>query len=142
MTENASKNIVLADAWCISNNGFELYSEETERLTKVVPSERQLSFMEMKYYNFIHFGMNTFYDREWGDGREKLEKFNPEHLDTDQWCEVLKKTGSKGIIITAKHHDGFCLFDTKYTEHNVMNTPFGKDIVKMLSESWAFFSEE
>ena len=135
MIENIRKNMVLADAWCISNNGFDLYSEETERLTKVVPSERQLGFMEMKYYNFIHFGMNTFYDREWGDGREKLEKFNPEHLDTDQWCEVLKKTGSKGVIITAKHHDGFCLFDTKYTEHNVMNTPFGKDIVKMLSES-------
>lgn len=129
------KNINIADAWCLSNNGFELYSEETDRLTAVVPSHRQLEFMEMKYYNFIHFGMNTFYDREWGDGKEKLKKFNPKHLDTDQWCEVLKNSGSKGIIFTAKHHDGFCLFDTKYTQHNVMNTPFGKDIVKMLSES-------
>ena len=134
MIENF-KNMKIADAWCLSNNGFELYSAETERITAVKPTDRQLDFMEMKYYNFIHFGMNTFYDREWGDGKEKLKKFNPKHLDTDQWCQVLKDTGSKGIIITAKHHDGFCLFDTKYTDHNVMNTPFGKDIVKMLSES-------
>lgn len=134
MTENFKK-IEISDAWCLSNNGFELYSDETERLTAVTPDERQLEFLDMKYYNFIHFGMNTFYDREWGDGKEKLKKFSPKHLDTDQWCRVLKKTGSKGIIFTAKHHDGFCLFDTQYTQHNVMNTPFGRDIVKMLSES-------
>ncbi|MBO5937576.1 MAG: alpha-L-fucosidase [Clostridia bacterium] len=127
--------IKIADAWCLSNNGYELYGRETDRLTKVTPSERQLEFLDMKYYNFIHFGVNTFYNREWGDGKEKLKKFNPKRLDTDQWCEILKGTGSKGVIITAKHHDGFCLFDTKYTQHNVMNTPFGKDIVKMLSES-------
>lgn len=133
--ENVFNNMSFSDAWCLSNNGAELYSKETDRLTKVVPSKRQLRFMEMKYYNFIHFGMNTFYDREWGNGKEKLKKFNPRLLDTDQWCQVLKNTGSKGIIITAKHHDGFCLFDTKYTDHNVMNTPFGKDIVKLLSES-------
>ena len=135
MTDNIIKDMKITDAWCISNNGYELYGNEADRLTSVVPSERQLNFLDMKYYNFIHFGMNTFYDREWGDGKEKLKKFNPKHLDTDQWCEVLKKTGSKGIIITAKHHDGFCLFDTKYTQHNVMNTPFGKDIVKLLSKS-------
>lgn len=135
MRENTIKDIKIADAWCLSNNGYELYGKEADRLTSIIPSERQLRFLDMKYYNFVHFGMNTFYDREWGDGKEKLKKFNPENLDTDQWCEVLKKTGSKGIIITAKHHDGFCLFDTNYTQHNVMNTPFGKDIVKMLSES-------
>lgn len=135
MTENMTNNIKFSDAWCLSNNGAELYGKEADRLTAVVPSDRQLSFMDMKYYNFIHFGMNTFYDREWGDGKEQLKRFNPKYLDTDQWCEVLKNTGSKGIIITAKHHDGFCLFDTKYTQHNVMNTPFGKDIVKMLSDS-------
>lgn len=134
MKENF-KDMKISDAWCLTNNGCELYSAETQRITSVKPSDKQLAFLDMKYYNFIHFGMNTFYDREWGDGKEKLKKFNPKHLNTDQWCQVLKKTGSKGIIITAKHHDGFCLFDTKYTDHNVMNTPFGKDIVKMLSES-------
>lgn len=121
--------------WCIDNNGKELYTKETKRITDIFPSERQLAFMDMEYYNFIHFGINTFYNREWGDGKENISVFNPKKLNTDQWCEVLKGTGSKGIIITAKHHDGFCLFDTAYTDHNVMNTPFGRDIVKELSES-------
>lgn len=89
----------------------------------------------MKYYNFIHFGMNTFTNREWGNGKEDESLFNPTALDTDQWCAVLKESGSKGIILTTKHHDGFCLFDTKCTDHSVMHSPFGKDIVKMLSES-------
>lgn len=123
------------DSWCLSNNTYDVAGEEIDRITSVLPSQRQLDFMKMEYYNFIHFGINTFYGREWGDGKENIKKFNPKKLDTDQWCSVLKSTGSKGIIITAKHHDGFCLFDTAYTEHNVMNTPFGKDIVKLLSES-------
>lgn len=123
------------NVWCLYNNGFEKQSDELERITSVLPSERQLEFMKMEYYNFIHFGINTFMDREWGNGKEDISIFNPEKLDTDQWCRVLKATGSKGIIITAKHHDGFCLFDSKYTDHTVMHTPFGKDIVKMLSES-------
>lgn len=122
-------------AWCIDNNGKEINTPETERLISVLPSERQLRFMGMEYYNFIHFGINTFYNREWGDGKEDISRFNPKKLDTDQWCEVLKETGSKGIIITAKHHDGFCLFDSKYTDHCVRETPFKKDIVKLLSES-------
>lgn len=121
--------------WCIDNNSKEINTEETKRLVSVIPSERQLRFMEMEYYNFIHFGMNTFYNREWGNGKEDISRFNPKNLDTDQWCEVLKNTGSKGIIITAKHHDGFCLFDSKYTDHCVRNTPFKRDIVKLLSES-------
>ncbi len=111
------------------------YSDEAQRYVSVTPSARQLEFMKLEYYNFIHFGVNTMNNREWGNGKEDISQFNPKKLDTDQWCSVLKATGSKGIIITAKHHDGFCLFNTKLTSHNVMNTPFGKDIVKMLSES-------
>ncbi len=130
----------ITHAWCIDNAGKDLFSDEVTRLVSVLPTKRQLDFLKLRYYNFIHFGMNTFYDREWGDGSEKLSVFNPKKLDTDQWCEVLKKTGSKGIIITAKHHDGFCLFDTKYTDHNVMNTPFGKDIVKLLSKTCKKYS--
>ncbi len=125
----------LTYGWCIDNNGAELNTEETERITSVVPSKRQLDFLSMEYYNFIHFGINTFYNREWGNGNEDISRFNPEKLDCDQWCEVLKSTGSKGIIITAKHHDGFCLFHTEYTDHCVLNTPFKRDIVKELSES-------
>ncbi|MBQ8028449.1 MAG: alpha-L-fucosidase [Clostridia bacterium] len=122
-------------AWCFGNNGYEKNGTEVERLTSVFPSKRQLEFLSMEYYNFIHFGMNTITNREWGDGSENPEIFNPKNLNTDQWCEVLKKTGSKGIIITAKHHDGFCLWNTKYTDHSVMNSPYGKDIVKQLQKS-------
>ncbi len=128
-------NKIKKNAWCLYNNGCEIEGEEVDRITGIVPSQRQLDFMNMEYYNFIHFGINTFNDREWGNGKEDISIFNPTELDTDQWCSVLKKTGSKGIVITAKHHDGFCLFDSKYTDHTVMHTPFGKDIVKMLSES-------
>lgn len=128
------------EGWCIANNGYPANDSEVKRYISVTPSERQLDFLEMKYYNFIHFGINTINNREWGDGREDISRFNPKKLDTDQWCRILKSTGSKGIIITAKHHDGFCLFDTAYTDHNVMNTPFGRDIVKLLSESCKKYS--
>lgn len=129
------KEITTLPCWCKNNCSAELHSDFTKKITDVRPSERQLKFLQMEYYNFIHFGINTFYGREWGDGKEDISRFNPKKLDTDQWCEVLKKTGSRGIIFTAKHHDGFCLFDTKYTNHSVMYSPFGKDILKMLSIS-------
>lgn len=128
-------NEELKKSWCTDNGGLEKTSPELERLLSVVPSERQKEFLKLEYYNFIHFGMNTFYKREWGDGSEDISLFDPTELDTNQWCSVLKDTGSKAIILTAKHHDGFCLFDSEYTDHSVMNTPFGKDIVAMLSES-------
>lgn len=121
--------------WCIDNNGYANSGEEVERLISVVPNENQLKFNELGYYNFIHFSINTFTGEEWGDGTEDLSIFNPTKLDTDQWCEVLSKTGSKGVIITAKHHCGFCLWNTETTDYNVMNTPYGKDIVAQLSES-------
>ncbi len=126
---------VIKEGWCFGNNSYPTNDADVERYISVTPSKRQLEFMKLEYYNFIHFGINTMTNREWGEGNEDISRFNPKKLDTDQWCSVLKATGSKGIIITAKHHDGFCLFDTKFTDHNAMNTPFGKDIVKMLSES-------
>lgn len=126
---------IINEGWCIGNSSFLSKEEGIERFISVKPSERQLEFMKMEYYNFIHFGINTINNVEWGKGDEDISVFNPKKLDTDQWCKVLKATGSKGIIITAKHHDGFCLFDTEYTDHSVMHTPFKKDIVKMLSES-------
>ncbi len=119
----------------VKNGGREKYSDEVDRITSVLPSERQLRLCDMEYYSFIHFGINTINNKEWGKGSEDITAFHPKKLSTDQWCECLKKTGSKGIIITAKHHDGFCLWDTKETEHCVRNTPFKKDIVKLLSES-------
>ena len=139
MKNDITKKQVLT-AWCNNNNSFDVYSEEVERITSVFPTQHQLDLMEMGYYSFIHFGINTMNGKEWGNGNEDISIFNPQKLDTDQWCKVLKDTGSKGIIITAKHHDGFCLFDTRHTDHNVMNTPYKKDIVKMLSESCKKYS--
>lgn len=109
-----------------------------ERLVQVVPSERQLRWHELEFYSFIHFGINTFYNREWGNGKEDPAMFNPTELDTDQWIRSLKAAGIKAAILTCKHHDGFCLWPSKYTEHSVKNSPYknGKgDIVKEMAES-------
>jgi alpha-L-fucosidase len=103
-----------------------------------IPSPRQLQWQELEYYAFAHFNMNTFTNKEWGDGKESPKLFNPTKLDCRQWVRVCKDAGMKGIIITAKHHDGFCLWPSKYTDHSVKNSPFRKgkgDVLKELSEA-------
>ncbi len=106
-----------------------------ERLIKIVSSERQLKFQQLEFYAFIHFTVNTFTDKEWGDGTESPEIFNPAKLDAEQWVKAVKSAGMRGLILTCKHHDGFCLWDCKYTKHTVMNSPHGKDIVKETAEA-------
>ena len=106
--------------------------------TSIVPNRRQLIIQDMKYYAFVHYGMNTFTNREWGDGKECESVFNPKKQNTDQWCEAIAAAGMKGVILTCKHHDGFCLWPTKTTEHSIKNSPYknGKgDVVREVSES-------
>lgn len=108
------------------------------KLVSIIPNERQKVVQEMGFYAFIHFTINTFTGKEWGNGKENPKIFNPMNLDTDQWCQVIKSAGMKGVVLTAKHHDGFCLWQTQTTEHSVKNSGYkeGKgDVVKELSES-------
>jgi alpha-L-fucosidase len=109
-----------------------------KKAANVVPSKRQYDWQRMEMTAFIHFGINTYNEVEWGSKGVDISKFNPTELNTKQWVKVLKEAGMKLIILTCKHHDGFCLWPSKYTNLNIAHTPFqnGKgDIVRDLSNA-------
>ena len=104
----------------------------------IVPHERQIAWHDLEFYAFIHFTINTFTDKEWGFGDESPTLFNPSEFNAEQIVRTAKNAGMKGLVLTAKHHDGFCLWPTKTTEHNISKSPYKNgegDIVQEIADA-------
>ena len=99
----------------------------TQTYVQPLPNAKQLAWQNKPFYLFMHFGPNTFTDLEWGKGSEREELFNPVALDCRQWCRIAKAAGATGIVITAKHHDGFCLWPSAYSNHTVAQSSWSAD---------------
>ncbi len=105
---------------------------------KGAPSSRPLQWQSLEFYGFVHFTVNTLTDREWGTGEESPAIFKSERLDPEQWAEVFRSAGMRRLILTAKHHDGFCLWPSQYTDHSVRRSPWREghgDVVREVSKA-------
>lgn len=133
-----TKNLLHGILFSIFSVCFCFAQTKTPAALYPVPSENQLRWQEMEYYAFVHFSLNTYTDQSWGYGNEDVKLFNPEKADCRQWARICKEAGMKGIIITAKHHCGFCLWPSEYTEYSVKNAPWknGKgDMVREMADA-------
>ena len=136
-------SLISFQTWGQTHSTIKIEESDTKEIiikkaAHVVPTQNQLDALRNEFIAFIHFGPNTFTRKEWGSGMEDPEIFDLKTLDTDQWCRAMKSAGMKMVILTVKHHDGFVLWQSRYTDHGVMSTGFrdGKgDILKDLSES-------
>jgi alpha-L-fucosidase len=117
-------------AW--ANNGPKTMSTQFENAS---PNAAQKAWMDLGFGMFVHFGINTYYDKEWSDGTLDISAVNPTKLDTDQWCRIAKAAGMKYIVLVAKHHDGFCNWPSRLTNYSIGHTPYKKDIVGALANS-------
>jgi alpha-L-fucosidase len=100
-----------------------------------LPTPAQRRWMDLKGGLFVHFGINTYYDKEWSDGTLSPVRFNPAQLDTDGWCRVAREAGLKYVVLVTKHHDGFCNWPSRYTDYSVKSSPYKKDVVQRLVDS-------
>ncbi len=112
-----------------------LSAKDSPKVDSIKPTVTQQKWKDLKFGMFIHFGINTFYDKEWSDGKLDPKGFNPSGLDTDQWCKVARDAGMKYIVVITKHCDGFCMWPTKYTDYSISSSPFKGDYLKMVVKS-------
>jgi len=135
---NFLRNSILGSS-VIALNAGKVYAAETQKTlsaeNEVLPNVAQRQFMNLKLGMFICYGINTYYDKEWSDGTLDKSIVNPVELDTDQWCRAAKEAGMRYVLFTTKHHDGFCNWDTKFTDYSITHTPFKRDIVAELRKS-------
>ena len=130
--------MILAAAWISSPPAVVTAKIGPPKPYGPIPSTRQLRWHKMEFYGFLHFTINTFTDKEWGYGDESPSMFNPTDFDADQIVRTAATAGMKGLILTCKHHDGFCLWPSKYTEHSVKNSPWRNgrgDVVKEIADA-------
>jgi len=126
-----------ATSWPLSATERQTILPISTNELKVVPTPQQKAWMDLHFGMFIHFGINTYYDKEWSDGTLDPKAFNPEKLDTDQWCRTAFEAGMKYIVLITKHHDGFCLWPSKHTVYSVASSQWKGDLVAEVANSAA-----